>query len=129
MANGIRITYSNGLYKGFGSMFCVGSRVRHETPEEDRRMHRPKRYEYNNKDDNNSLNTLNDKSYQASSRKFKQIICIKNCTVRLLGSYLCIKTRCQNKLFLPHTVFTYPLYHEQYTTQSPFLDTGPPAHD
>ena len=33
----------------------------------------PKFYEYNNKDEDNSLNTLNDKNYQASS--FEQITC------------------------------------------------------
>ena len=42
-------------------MFRVGSRVRQETPEEGRRTHQPKRYEYNNKDEDNSPKTLNDK--------------------------------------------------------------------
>ena len=32
-------------------------------------MHWPKHCEYNNKDEDNSLNTLNDKNYQASSQK------------------------------------------------------------
>ena len=30
--------------------------------------------EYNNKDEDKSLNTLNDKNYQASSQKFRQIM-------------------------------------------------------
>ena len=37
-------------------------------------MHWPKHSEYNNKDEENSLNTRKDKNYQASSRKLKQII-------------------------------------------------------
>ena len=41
-------------------MFCVGSRVR-QTPEEGRRKYWPKRCEYNNKDEDNSPKTLNDK--------------------------------------------------------------------
>ena len=44
----------------FNSKICVVSQIRHETPEEDRKMHRPKRCEYNNKDKVNSLNTLSD---------------------------------------------------------------------
>ena len=38
--------------------FCVDSRVRLETPEESRRVYRPKRCEYNNKDEVNSPNIL-----------------------------------------------------------------------
>ena len=41
-------------------MFCVGSRVR-QTPEEGRLSYRPKRYEYNNKDEDDRQKTLNDK--------------------------------------------------------------------
>ena len=46
------------LNKGRGSKFCVGSRVRQETPEGDRKTYRPKRYEY--KDEDNCLKTLKD---------------------------------------------------------------------
>ena len=35
-------------------------------------IHRPKRCEYNNKDEDNGTNTLNDKNYQASFLKFRQ---------------------------------------------------------
>ena len=39
-----------GSNKGFSSRFCVGSRIQHETPEEDRSIYRPTCYEYNNED-------------------------------------------------------------------------------
>ena len=57
----IRTSEPRGLNKEHGSKFRVGSRVRQETPEEVRRTYRPKRCEYNNKDEDNSLETLNDK--------------------------------------------------------------------
>ena len=60
--------------KGFELKFSVGSRIWQETLEEGWKTHRPKRCEYNNKDEDNSLNTINDKNYQAPSHKFKQII-------------------------------------------------------
>ena len=43
------------------SRFCVGSRIRDETPEECWRIYRPKRCEENNADEANSLNILSDK--------------------------------------------------------------------
>ena len=43
--------------------FCEGSRV-WQTPEEGRGTYRPKRCGNNNKDEDNSLNTLNDKKCQ-----------------------------------------------------------------
>ena len=39
----------------------VGSRVRHNTPEEGRRAYQPKRCVYNNEDEDNRLNILSDK--------------------------------------------------------------------
>ena len=48
-------------------------------------MHWLKCCEYNNKDENNCPNTLNDKNYQASSQKFRQI---KNSNKK----YFCIKS-------------------------------------
>ena len=59
MVNRIGTIYPGGLNKGFGSRFCVGSRVGHEIPEEGRGTYRPKRYEHNDKD--NSPNILTDK--------------------------------------------------------------------
>ena len=53
--------YPHGSNKRFGSKFRVGSWVQDETPEEGRRTHRPKRCECNNKNEDNSLNTLNHK--------------------------------------------------------------------
>ena len=52
-------------------MFRVGSRVR-QTPEEGRRKYRPKRCEYNNKDEDKSPKTLNDENPKGSSQKFRQ---------------------------------------------------------
>ena len=60
MANGIRTGDPRGFNKGRSSKFRVGSRVR-QTPEEDRRTYRPKRCGNNNKDEENSPKTLNDK--------------------------------------------------------------------
>ena len=66
MVNRIRTIYLDGLDKRFGSKFCVGSQVQHETLEEGWRMNWPKRCEYNNKDEDNSQNTLNDKNFTIS---------------------------------------------------------------
>ena len=52
--------------------FREGSRVR-QTPEEGRRIYQPKRCGNNNKDEDNSPKTLNDKNQQTSSQKFRQL--------------------------------------------------------
>ena len=44
-----------------------------QTPEEGRRIYRPKRCGNNNKDEDNSPKNLNDKNQQASSQKFRQL--------------------------------------------------------
>ena len=75
MANGIRTGDPRGFNKGCSSKFLEGSRVR-QTPEEGRRTYRPKRCGNNNKDEDNSPKSLNDKNQQASSQKFKQLIII-----------------------------------------------------
>ena len=49
-----------------------GSRVR-RTPEQGRRKYRLKLCGNNNKDEDNSPKTLNDKNHQASSQKLKQL--------------------------------------------------------
>ena len=81
MANGIRTGDPNGFNKGRSSKFHEGSQVR-QTPEEDQRTYRPKRYGNNNKDEDSRLKTLNDKNQQASSQKFRQL--------KLLVSFLCL---------------------------------------
>ena len=43
-------------------------------PEEGQRTHWSKHCEYNNKDEDNTLNKLNNKHFQASSKKFRQIM-------------------------------------------------------
>ena len=72
MANGTRTGDPRGFNKGRSSKFREGSRVR-QTPEEVRRTYRPKRCGKNNKDEDNSPKTLNDKNQQASSQKFRQV--------------------------------------------------------
>ena len=72
MVNGIRTGDPRGFNKRFSSKFRVGSRVQ-QTPEEGRRTYRPKRCGNNNKDEDNSPKTLNDKNQQASSQKFRQL--------------------------------------------------------
>ena len=52
--------------------FREGSQVR-QTPEEGRRTYRPKHCGNNNKDEDNSPKTLNEKNQLASSQKFKQL--------------------------------------------------------
>ena len=51
----------------------MDSRVRHETREEGRRTYRPKRCDYDNKEEVNSTNIFSNNNYQASSQKFRQI--------------------------------------------------------
>ena len=58
MVNGIIASDVCRLSKERGSNFCVGQ----ETPEEGGRTYRPKSCEYNNKDEDNSPKTLNDKN-------------------------------------------------------------------
>ena len=60
MVNGIRTSDPRGLSKGRGSKFRVISRVLHIS-EEGRMPYWPKRCEHNNRDENNSLKTMNDK--------------------------------------------------------------------
>ena len=61
MADGIRTGDPCGFNKGHSSKFREGSRVR-QTPEEGRRTYQPKPCGNNNKDEDNSLKTLNDKN-------------------------------------------------------------------
>ena len=71
MTNRIRTDHPRGFNKGRSSKAREGSRVQ-ETPEVGRKAYRPKRSGHNNKDEDNSSNTLNDKNHQASSQKFRQ---------------------------------------------------------
>ena len=58
MVNRIGTVYPFCSNNGFSSRFCVDSRIRNETLDEGRKTHRPKRYEYNNKDEVYSRNIL-----------------------------------------------------------------------
>ena len=60
-----------GFNKGRSSKLREGSQVQ-QTPEEGRWTYRPKRWGNNNKDEDNSPKTLNDKNQQATSQKFRQ---------------------------------------------------------
>ena len=62
MAHGIRTGDPHGFNKGCSSKYCVGSQVR-QTLEEGQRTYRPKRCGNSNKDEDNSLKTLNDKKW------------------------------------------------------------------
>ena len=84
MANGIRTGNPCSFTKGRSSKFCEGSRVR-QTPEEDRRTYQPKCCGNNNKDEDNSLKTLNDKNQPASSQKFRQLISFKKYCFSTVG--------------------------------------------
>ena len=70
MDNGIRKSESHGLNKGCGLKFHEGSWV-WQTPEEGLRTYWPKHCEYNNKDEDNSRKTLNDKNQQTLSKKIQ----------------------------------------------------------
>ena len=73
MAIGNRTGEYRRFNKGRSSRFREDYRVR-QTPEEGRRTYRSKRRGNNNKDEDNSLKTLNDKNHQASSQKCRQQI-------------------------------------------------------
>ena len=72
MANGIRKSDPCGSNKERSSKFREGSQVR-QTPKEGQMTYRPKHCGNNNKDEDNSPKTLNDKNHQASSQKFRQV--------------------------------------------------------
>ena len=82
MANGIRTGDPRGFNKGCSSKFREDSQVR-QTPEEGQRTYRLKRCGNNNKDEDNSLKTLNDKNHQASSQKFRQLISSVEITIKM----------------------------------------------
>ena len=99
MANGIRTGEPRGFNKGRSSKFHAGSRVR-QTPEEGRRTYQPKRCGNNNKDEDNSPKTFNDKNQQASSQKFRQQI--------LFGSLLLLLL--YQNIYLKQKTYTYQVF-------------------
>ena len=70
MANGIRTGDPYGFNKERTSKFCVGSQIR-QTSEEGWRTYQLKRCGTNNKDEDNSTKTLNDKKKQICSLVIK----------------------------------------------------------
>ena len=87
MANGIRTGDPHGFNKGSSSKFCVGSRVGH-IPEEDWRTYRPKRCRSNNKDEDNSPKTFNDKNPIFLTSYIFHHVCIS-----LEKSFSCLNTK------------------------------------
>ena len=73
MANGIRTGDPRGFNKGRRSKFRVGYGVR-QTPEEGWRAYWEKRCGNNNKDEDISQKTLNDKNHQVLSQKLRRLI-------------------------------------------------------
>ena len=72
MAYGIRTGDLRRFNKGRSSKFCESSQIQ-QTPEEGQRTYRPKHCRNNNKEEDNSPKTLNDKNHQALSQKFRQL--------------------------------------------------------
>ena len=72
MVNGIRTGKPRWFNKGRSLKFRVGSRV-WQASEEGRRKYHLKRCGNNNKDEDNSPKTLNDKNHQGSSQIFRQL--------------------------------------------------------
>ena len=70
MTNGIRAGDPCGFNKGCSLKFCVGSQVR-QTLEEGRRTYRLKRCGNNNKEEDNSPKTLNDKGIFIFEKNFE----------------------------------------------------------
>ena len=75
MANGIRTGDPHDFNKGRSSKFREDSQVR-QTSDEGQTTYWLKRCGNNNKNEDNSPKTLNDKNQQALSQKFRQLICI-----------------------------------------------------
>ena len=83
MVNGFRPSETRGLNGRRASKSHLGSRVQQETSEEGWSIYRPKRYEYKNKDEDNSPKTMNDK---------KQVYLVTRCILKemlnLIKSYV-----------------------------------------
>ena len=99
MVNGIRANDPHGSNKERG---LVHIRVRQETPEEGQKTYRLTRCEYSNEDEDDSPRTLNDKNYQASSHKFRQLtysthiyICVIQSSSNELSNLVSVNPKCK----------------------------------
>ena len=72
MVNRMRTIYYSESNKGFGSKFHVCFQLRQETPEEGRRTYRLKCCEFNNRNVNNSLNTVDNEIIVFHQKKVDQ---------------------------------------------------------
>ena len=90
-------TPPRGFNKGRSSKFHVGSWVQ-QTPEEGWRTYRLKRCENDNKNEDNSPKSLNDKNHQALSQKLRtyvlQVLTKPSCCRSNHKSFLWKKWRC-----------------------------------
>ena len=88
------------------------SQVQHETSEEGQRTHQPKHSEYNNKNEDNSPNTLND-------QKFRQIRSMNNCSTPEFF-YCSISNLCTlSDIFIQHTGFNmFTDVHKEFALKS-----------
>ena len=117
----IRIGDPRGFNKGCSSKFCVGSWV-WQTPEEGRRTYRPKHCGNNNKDEDNSLKTLNDKNHQGSSQKlnFYWSFSIKDFNKRICSLYIYIYIHCKGYIYIYIYIYTHTHTHT-HTHTGPWI--------
>ena len=125
MANGIRTDDPRGFNKGRSSKFHEGSRV-WQTPEEGQRTYRPKRWGNNNKDEDDSPKTLNDKNHKKRFRRLHKILILETFLfgqILYIYIYVCVCVclfsydydwNLTLKAFLICEIFTIPVCAEQY---------------
>ena len=109
MANGIRAGDPRGFNKGRSSKFREGSRV-WQTPEESRWTYQPKRCGNNNKDEDNSPKTLNDKNLFLSFN-FNFIIFSK---AFFFSFYDISKVDIFPKKTFPHSITLFSVFQEVF---------------
>ena len=88
MANGIRTGDPHGFNKECSSKFHEGSWV-WQTPEEGRRTYRPKRWGNNNKDEDNSPKTLNNKNSKMKYFHFYTFCWMHIIVIHFILDYFC----------------------------------------
>ena len=71
MVNRSETVYSSGSNKWVSLRFVVDSQFQHETTDEGPRTYRPKRCDYNNKDEVNNSNIQSNNNYKESFKKFR----------------------------------------------------------
>ena len=100
MANEIKTGDPRGFNKGRSSKFREGFPSSTNTWRYIRRIYRPKRCGNNNKDEDYSPKTLNDKNQQASSQKFRHLIYFKSSHWPSMGVFFYMQSVSFKKLNL-----------------------------